>query len=93
MNDTLGQRSVTLFSRCGNRLREMTRDTDMVARLGGDEFAIVEGRLEQVEDAAVLAGRVVKVMRPSPSTWRTSIVIGASVGIAVAPLTGAMATF
>ena len=47
VNDTLGHAiGDTVLKDASNRLREITRDTDMVARLGGDEFAIVEGRLD-----------------------------------------------
>jgi diguanylate cyclase (GGDEF)-like protein len=89
VNDTLGHAiGDAVLKDASNRLREITRDTDMVARLGGDEFAIVEGRLEQLEDAATLAGRVVKAMAQPFDLEGHHIVIGASVGIAVAPLDG-----
>jgi diguanylate cyclase (GGDEF)-like protein/PAS domain S-box-containing protein len=89
VNDTLGHAiGDAVLKDAAVRLREITRDTDMVARLGGDEFAVVEGGLEQVEDAAALAGRIVKIMAQPFDVEGHHIVIGASVGIAVAPLDG-----
>jgi diguanylate cyclase (GGDEF)-like protein/PAS domain S-box-containing protein len=89
VNDTLGHAiGDAVLKDAGKRLREIARDIDMVARLGGDEFAIVEGRLEQPEDAAMLAGRVVKTMAQPFEVEGHHILIGASVGIAVAPLDG-----
>jgi len=89
VNDSLGHAiGDAVLKDASNRLREITRDIDMVARLGGDEFAIVEGRLEQLEDAAILAGRIVKAMAQPFDVEGHHIVIGASVGIAVAPLDG-----
>ncbi len=67
------------------RLSKACRKGDIVARLGGDEFAILQGRLTLPRDAATLADRVVKTMAEPMSVGGHEVVIGASVGIAVAP--------
>ena len=65
------------------------REDDLVARLGGDEFAILSGGLNHGEDASILAERMVsRISEPFLVDGHT-IMIGASVGIAVAPGDGA----
>ena len=68
-----------------DRLRQSTRAGDVIARLGGDEFAILHGPLHQPRDAAALADRIVKAMAEPFTVDRHHILIGASVGISVAP--------
>ena len=46
-----------------DRLRGCVRESDTVARAGGDEFAIIQTRLEQPADAALLARRVCEAVR------------------------------
>ena len=89
VNDALGHSAGdALLKEVAGRLAEMTRETDVVARLGGDEFAILANGLDQAEDAAVLAARIVEVMAQPFYVEGHHVVIGASVGIAVAPVDG-----
>jgi diguanylate cyclase (GGDEF)-like protein len=69
----------------GERLRGSCRDEDVVARLGGDEFALLHGPLGEAKDAAAAADRIVKAMAEPFDIANHHILIGASVGIAVAP--------
>lgn len=76
VNDTYGHEvGDTLligFSKC---LRAATRTTDFVARLAGDEFVIVaEGLSAGVEDAAVLARKVITAMTELRVTHETTCI-------------------
>ena len=84
VNDTLGHpvgdeliRSVTL------RLANIMRSDDLVARLGGDEFAVIT--LASGDHAALheIAGRMIETMCAPYAIGGHTIVIGASIGIAV----------
>jgi len=87
INDTLGH-SVgdSLLCAVATRLRELVRDADLVSRTGGDEFSIVQAGAELPNAApAVLAARVVEVLSVPFDLGDHHVVIGASVGVAIAP--------
>jgi diguanylate cyclase (GGDEF)-like protein len=67
-----------------SRLRRLVRSDDLVARLGGDEFAIVV-RKTTVEAATSLAGRIIESLCRPFEVDGFILVIGASVGLAMAP--------
>jgi diguanylate cyclase (GGDEF)-like protein len=90
VNDTLGH-SVgdALLCAVAGRLRELLGDDDLVSRTGGDEFSIVQSGSELPTTApAVLAARVVEVLSMPFDLGDHHVVIGASVGIAIAPNDG-----
>ena len=60
-----------------------------MARLGGDEFAIVQVETEQPVSATALAQRILDVMGAPFEIDGHQVVIGTSVGIAIAPMDGA----
>ncbi|MEE3503660.1 EAL domain-containing protein [Acidiphilium acidophilum] len=66
------------------RLRRLVRKDDLVARLGGDEFAIVAPKTT-FEVAASLAGRIIESLSKPFEVDGFILVIGASVGLAMAP--------
>jgi diguanylate cyclase (GGDEF)-like protein len=87
INDTLGH-SVgdALLCAVARRLRDLVRDTDLVSRTGGDEFSIVQSGAEPPMSAsAALAARVVEALSVPFELGDHHVVIGASVGIAIAP--------
>ena len=87
VNDTLGH-SVgdALLCAVAERLRGLTAEGDLVSRTGGDEFSIVQASAEQpAKDAAVLAGRIVESLSAPFDLGDHQVVIGASVGIVIAP--------
>ncbi|WP_213773806.1 EAL domain-containing protein [Bradyrhizobium sp. dw_78] len=86
VNDTLGHGiGDNLLRGVAKRLRSTLREEDMVARLNSDEFAIVQGGLTRPEDAVLLARRLLEAVGESYVLDGHSVVIGASVGIAMAP--------
>jgi diguanylate cyclase (GGDEF)-like protein len=90
VNDTLGHPiGDELLKLVAARLIEAVAKTDFIARIGGDEFAVVQTDVSQPEQCSQLASRIVElVSRPYDIDGR-HIVIGTSIGIAVAPSDGA----
>ena len=87
INDTLGH-SVgdALLCAVSTRLRDLVRDTDLISRTGGDEFSIVQSGAEHpMEAAAALAARIVEALSVPFELGDHHVVIGASVGVAIAP--------
>jgi diguanylate cyclase (GGDEF)-like protein/PAS domain S-box-containing protein len=78
-----------LLRAVAERLQACVREVDTVARLGGDEFAVVQSGVTKAEDAAVLARRIVEVVSQPYDLDGHRIMIGASVGISIAPGDGA----
>ncbi|MDX2205465.1 MAG: EAL domain-containing protein [Hyphomicrobiaceae bacterium] len=90
VNDTLGHpMGDALLCEVSARLQACIRGTDSVARLGGDEFAVVQAGIADPGQAAALAERLIAVLSEPFEINGHRIVIGASVGIAVATLQGA----
>jgi diguanylate cyclase (GGDEF)-like protein len=86
INDTLGHTiGDKLLSLVGERLRACMRGPDSIARLGGDEFGLVEGSVTQPHDAAALASRIIEALAGSFDLDGHQVVVGASIGIAIAP--------
>ncbi|MBV9346869.1 MAG: EAL domain-containing protein [Pseudolabrys sp.] len=89
VNDTLGHPiGDALLRQVAERLRGCIRPTDAIARLGGDEFAIVQTGAEQPVSATAIANRLIKEIAVPFEIEGHQIVIGASVGIAIAPNDG-----
>jgi diguanylate cyclase (GGDEF)-like protein len=86
VNDTLGHPvGDALLKLVSERLRSIVRQTDTVARLGGDEFAIVQSSVDHPADATALAMRLLRELSSPFEVAGHQVVIGASVGIAIAP--------
>lgn len=67
-------------------MRQNVRAADVVARLGGDEFAILQhSEPNQRSGAMALAARLVDVIGAPYDIEGSRAVIGASIGIAIAP--------
>jgi diguanylate cyclase (GGDEF)-like protein len=92
VNDTLGH-SVgdIVLKKAADRLRECLRDVDTAARLGGDEFAIVQVGTNQPTDVTALASRLIEVISAPYDADGHQVVVGVSIGIAVAPEDGTSA--
>ncbi|GAC1341901.1 MAG: hypothetical protein NVSMB18_14930 [Acetobacteraceae bacterium] len=89
VNDTLGHiAGDALLKQVGQRLRDGIRSTDVVARLGGDEFAVLLRPMDQPDQAAGLAERLIESINAPYAIESQSVVIGTSVGVAVYPSDG-----
>jgi diguanylate cyclase (GGDEF)-like protein len=90
VNDTLGHPvGDRLLQAVSKRILAEVREHDTVARLGGDEFVVLQSVLKHPQDAAMLAQRLVESLGAPFDIEGHHLVIGASVGIAVAPNDGA----
>jgi diguanylate cyclase (GGDEF)-like protein len=86
VNDTLGHTvGDKLLRAVSLRMQGMAGSQDVVSRFGGDEFMILRGFLPSTDDAALFARRIVQTLSAPYEIDSHSLVIGASVGIAIAP--------
>ncbi len=86
VNDTLGHGiGDKLLRGVAKRLRSTLREEDVLARLNSDEFAIVQSGLTRPEDAMLLARRLLEAIGDPYLLDGHSVVIGASIGIAMSP--------
>jgi len=86
VNDTLGHGvGDKLLRSVGKRLRSVLREEDRLARLNSDKFAIVQSGLKRPEDAVLLAGRLLQAIHEPYLLYGQSLVVSASIGIAMAP--------
>ena len=84
VNDTLGHPiGDALLQIVGKRMQECMRPSDVPARLGGDEFALVIPKNANTETLTSLAWRLIDVLSRPYEIHGHSIIIGASLGIAL----------
>ena len=89
VNDTLGHPTGDkLLQAAAERMRGCIRETDIAARLGGDEFAIVQVTFKQPADATSLATRLIDTVSAPYQLDGHQVVVGTSIGIAIAPSDG-----
>jgi diguanylate cyclase (GGDEF)-like protein/PAS domain S-box-containing protein len=86
VNDTLGHGvGDKLLRGVARRLRSSLREEDAIARLSSDEFAIIQCGITRPEDVVLLARRMLEAIGEPYLLDGHSVVIGASIGIAMAP--------
>jgi diguanylate cyclase (GGDEF)-like protein len=86
INDTLGHHlGDKLLQEVGTRLRLCVRDSDTVARLGSDEFAVVQCGVTDRAETRSLSDRIVEVIGRPFDLDGHQVVLGVSIGIAMAP--------
>ncbi len=86
VNDTLGHPAGdALLKQVAQRLERSTGKLGRVGRVGGDEFQVLlPGRIERVR-LAQLAGQIIDALSQPYTIDGDRVVIGASIGIALAP--------
>jgi diguanylate cyclase (GGDEF)-like protein len=88
VNDSLGHPvGDALLCAVTERLQQVVGGVDTVARLGGDEFAIVQSNARPT-DATELAARVIDKLLEPFEVLGHQVIIGTSIGIAMAPADG-----
>ena len=89
VNDTLGHAAGDeLLRLVAARMRRCVRERDTVARLGGDEFAVLQLAPTSIDAAAALAAHIVATLSTPFDIHGQEVVIGASIGVALAPADG-----
>ena len=92
VNDTLGHLvGDGLLKAAADRLQACLREVDTVARLGGDEFAVIQLGVQQPENAELLASRMIAAFQKPFDIDGHQIMVGISVGVAMAPGDGTSA--
>ncbi len=89
VNDSLGHAGGdALLVEITKRLRQCVRAGDIIGRLGGNEFVILIANVQGDNDAAAAAERVISEIGRPFDLLGQSVIVGASVGIAMAPRDG-----
>jgi diguanylate cyclase (GGDEF)-like protein len=90
VNDSLGHPvGDALLMEVAERLRACVGDIGLVARLGGDEFAVVVAPAPEPQALGYLARSIVESLSLPYEIKGHNVLIGASVGIAIAPVDAA----
>ena len=85
INDSFGHHvGDALLRQIGPRIRQVVRHSDVVARLGGDEFAVLIHGTDAFR-AAKVAQRIATLLGEPIDVESSSLRVGASVGVALAP--------
>lgn len=91
INDNFGHAAGdAVLTAVATRVRAQLREDDLVARLGGDEFAVLLSPLHKLEDAEMIAEKIIASMEmPIQLPGNASVLTSLSIGIAVYPDHGA----
>jgi len=84
INDTLGHQAGDLALReFSKRLQASVRKTDQVARLSGDEFVVLTEEMKTVDEAEIVAFKIIQSMKPEFSLDGQLVAVTTSIGIAL----------
>lgn len=87
INDTLGHTvGDAVLKEIAGRLASLAEGPGLVARIGGDEFALLFPRLDQPEQAVLLADQVIAVVGQPIQVLGHLVRVAASAGVALSPL-------
>ena len=85
INDSYGHRAGDrVLGEIARRLAETIRADDVAARQGGDEFTVLLSRVRGADEAVASAERLLTELRRPIDVGGQSIVVGGSIGIALA---------
>lgn len=89
INDTLGHGiGDAVLKEVAQRINYTKREHETAARLGGDEFALLAGPIKGPKDVAALSERLIAAISEPIDIQGHRVMIGTSIGIAVAPMDG-----
>jgi diguanylate cyclase (GGDEF)-like protein/PAS domain S-box-containing protein len=92
VNDQFGHAAGDqILCQVSERLREAVRADDVVGRQSGDEFAVLLDRVLGEDEAVVAAERILRELRRPFQLGGRAVVVGGSIGIAVADERGMVA--
>ena len=86
INDSLGHPiGDKLLQSIAKRLVDCVRGSDTVSRQGGDEFVVLLSEMEQSEDAAITAVRMLRAVAEAHSIDQHDLHVTTSIGVSVYP--------
>ncbi len=86
INDSLGHPvGDKLLQSIAKRLVKCVRGSDTVSRQGGDEFVVLLSEVQQLEDAAITARRMLAAVAEGHTIGRHDLHVTASVGVSLYP--------
>jgi diguanylate cyclase (GGDEF)-like protein len=89
INDSLGHSTGDgLLKAVAERIRRCVREGDTVARFGGDEFTLLIPKIDQVEDAAKIAQKILETLKIPFAINERELFVTTSVGISMYPNDG-----
>jgi len=89
INDTFGHNIGDLFLQSvSERLKCIVREGDTVSRLGGDEFILLFPDIRNIEDATVIAKKIIEKLSEVFVISDKELYITASIGISFSPQNG-----
>gem|GEM_PF-492483 len=93
INDSFGHGlGDLLLAVIANRLRRTMREEDLITRIGGDEFVALLHDVQDPNDAALIASKIIHTLSEPITLSGHHLLISASVGIAIHPEHGQSAT-
>ncbi|MFT5660708.1 MAG: diguanylate cyclase (GGDEF)-like protein/PAS domain S-box-containing protein [Sulfurimonas sp.] len=92
INDSLGHAvGDEILKTVTSRLKKAIRDKDTVARLGGDEFTIILDDLAKIQDASIIASKILEVLGKAMEVNDNTLYVSSSIGISIYPDDGTSA--
>jgi diguanylate cyclase (GGDEF)-like protein len=89
INDSLGHAvGDRLLQSVARRLVDCARASDTVSRQGGDEFVVLLSEMQQPEDAAIAARRILEAVSAPHSIDEHDLHVTTSIGVSVYPADG-----
>ncbi len=89
INDAFGyDAGDQLLKQVGQRLSTCTSDGDTIARLGGDQFTIVLEGTTSIDDGALMARKIIKIMIKPFDLEGQEVFVTPSIGITIYPHDG-----
>jgi diguanylate cyclase (GGDEF)-like protein/PAS domain S-box-containing protein len=86
VNDKLGHAvGDILLTQVAKRIQASVRAADTVARIGGDEFIVLLPKIEQEQDAMIVAQKILHALNQPFEVARHTLNISSSIGVAVYP--------
>jgi diguanylate cyclase (GGDEF)-like protein/PAS domain S-box-containing protein len=86
INDSLGHDiGDSVLKIISKRLKNIVSTEDTVARLSGDEFTIILDDLKNLEDASILAEKILKILKEPMYIDNHTLYVSGSIGISIYP--------
>ncbi|MDQ7061604.1 MAG: EAL domain-containing protein [Sulfurimonas sp.] len=86
INDSLGHNiGDEVLKAVSTRLKEVIREEDTLARLGGDEFTVLLEGIKNIQDASLIAGKILETLSQVIHIDFHDLYVSSSIGISVYP--------